>query len=66
MLGFKLCVDNSPDGPFPLWPGGHYVHNFQKQFEMWTRQTTEHFPTLHKSILDELGPREADDVSGCC
>ena len=33
---------------------------------MWTCQTTEHFPTLHQSILDELGPREAGGVSGCC
>ena len=66
MLAFELYVDNSPDAPFPLWPRGHNVHNFQKIFEMWTRQTTEHFSTLHQPILDELGPREADGVSGCC
>jgi len=66
MLAFELCAYNSPDGPFPLWSGGHNVHIFQKQFEMWTCQTTEHFSTLHQSILDELGPREAGGVSGCC
>ncbi|MED6268243.1 hypothetical protein CHARACLAT_020334 [Characodon lateralis] len=37
-------ADNSPDSPFPLWPGGHNVHDFQNEFEMWTHQTTAHFP----------------------
>ena len=46
--------------------GGHDVHIFQKQFEMSTRQTTEHFSTWHQSISNELGPREVDGVSGCC
>ena len=59
-------IDNSVDGPSPLWPGGHNVHDFQKQFEMWTRQTTAHFSTLLQSISDELEPREAGDISGCC
>ena len=66
MLAFELCVHNSPDGPFPLWSGGHDVHIFQKQFEMSTRQTTEHFSTWHQSISNELGPREVDGISGCC
>ena len=66
MLAFELCAYNSPAGSFPLWSGGHDDHSFQKQFEMWTRQTTEHFSTLHQSILDELGPSEAGGVSGCC
>ena len=38
----------------------------KKQFEMSTRQTTEHFSTWHQSISNELGPREVDGVSGCC
>ena len=32
---------------------------------MWTCQTTEHFSTLHQSILGEPGPREANRVSEC-
>ena len=50
MLAFELCGYNSQDGPFPLWSGGHDAHSFQKQFEMWTRQTTEHFSTWQQSI----------------
>ena len=45
---------------------GHNIHDFQKQFETWTRQTTAHFSTLRQSISDELGPREAGNISGCC
>ena len=33
---------------------------------LWSDGSTEHFPTLHQSILDELGPREAGGVSRCC
>ena len=29
MLAFELCTDNSLDGPFPLWPGGHDVQVFK-------------------------------------
>ena len=53
------------EGPFPLQPGGLKSHYFQEQFEMWTHQTTAHFPTLGQSISEELGPREVT-VSGCC
>ena len=66
MLASELCTGNSLDGPFPHWPGGHNVHDFQKQFEMWTCSTTAHFPTLLQSISDELEHREAGDISGCC
>ena len=57
MLSFDLCSDNSLDGPFPLQPGGHYVHDVQKQSDMWT-QTTADFSTLPQSISDELGPEK--------
>ena len=50
MLALELCTDSNLDGPFPLWPRGHYVHDFQKQFEMWTRQTTAHYSTVRQSI----------------
>ena len=38
----------------------------KKQFEIWTGHATAHFFTLCQSIPDELGPREACCVSGCC
>ena len=39
--------------------GGHnYVHDFQKQFEMWTLQATAHSSNLHQSISDEVRPQE--------
>ncbi|XP_061671093.1 RNA-binding protein 26 isoform X2 [Syngnathoides biaculeatus] len=48
-----------PPGTLPpsLPPvAGHDVHNLKKQIEMWTRQTTEDFSTLHQSILDRGPP----------
>lgn len=44
MLAFELCVPNSLYGSFPLWPAGHGVHNFWKQFQMGIHQATEHLP----------------------
>ncbi|MEQ2277661.1 hypothetical protein XENORESO_005978 [Xenotaenia resolanae] len=58
-------ADNILDSPFPSWPGGHNVHDFQKQFEMWTCQTTAHFSTSSQSISDEFGPREAGGIFNC-
>ena len=64
MLAFELCADNNLDGPFPLWPRGHDVHDFHKQFERWIPQPT--FPLCVHPFQNALGPREAADISGCC
>lgn len=44
---FELWDGTNLDGPFPSQDD---VHDFQKQCEMWTHQTTAHFYTLHQSI----------------
>ncbi|MEQ2224745.1 hypothetical protein ILYODFUR_010674 [Ilyodon furcidens] len=44
MLAFELYPDSNLDSASPLWSEGHDMHNFQKQFEMWTLQTKAHFP----------------------
>ena len=59
MLAFELCADNNLNGPVPLWLRGPDVRDFQKPYEMWTRQTTAHFSTMSQSISDKLRPREA-------
>ena len=46
-----LFADNKLDGPSPLCPKGqHSFHDFQKEFHMLTRQTTEQFPPSLQSI----------------
>ncbi|KAI9543618.1 hypothetical protein NQZ68_008665, partial [Dissostichus eleginoides] len=45
-------------------PGGHDVHDFQRQLGMWTHQTTAHFSTLCQSISDELSPEEPAEFLG--
>lgn len=54
MLTFELCPDRNPEFPFPLWPGGHEVHDFQRQSKIWTHQIKALFSTLYQ-ILSELG-----------
>ena len=52
-----LCVHNRD----PLWSGGHDVHIFQKQFEMYRQQNILGISPSQMSS----GP-ENDGVSGCC
>lgn len=36
MLAFELSSDNRLDGTSPVYPGGHSVHDFQKESQIWT------------------------------
>ncbi len=51
MLAFELNADNTLEGVPPLYPGGHGVHDFQQECQIWTRLTIEHFSTLKQSIF---------------
>ncbi len=66
MLAFELNADNTLEGLPPLYPGGHGVCDFQKECQIWTRLTTEHFSTLKQSILNKPWPTGHDDASGPC
>ncbi len=51
------------------WFGGRShsslgVRDFQKECQIWTRLTIEHFSTLKQSILNEPWPTENDGASG--
>lgn len=54
---------------FSLWPRGHSVHEFQKQFTMWTCQKTTlfHFVSGHGGWTQmSSGSRQAGSASGWC
>ncbi len=66
MLAFELKADNTLEGLPTLWPGGHGIHDFQQECQIWTRLTIEHFSTLKQSILNEPWPTGHDGASGPC
>ncbi len=45
-------------------PGGHGIHDFQQECQIWSRLTIDHFSTLKQSILNEPWPTGHDGVSG--
>ncbi len=53
MLAFELNADNTLEGLPPLQPGGHGVHDFLHECQIWTRLTIENFSILKQSILNE-------------
>lgn len=60
LLTSDFC-DNSLDGSIPLYPRGHTVHEFQKQFE--DLRTLFDLGSVH---LRWPWAREVGGVSGCC
>ena len=55
-LDFALFVGNSLDGLFHLLQVESDIRFSKKQAEMWTRLTTEHFPTAFGPSQMTSGP----------
>ncbi len=64
MLAFELNADNTLEGLPPLQPGGHSVHDFQQECQIWTRLTIRTLFHFEQSILNEPWPSGHDGASG--
>lgn len=65
MLAFELVLVTIWMALFPLLSAEHHVHYLYKLYELWTGKIKGHF-CLQQSICEELGPRGALSISGCC
>lgn len=61
MLALKFALVTIWMVPLRSGPKDMGVQDFQRQSEMWTRQTAAYFSTLLQSISDELRSTEVVD-----
>ena len=61
----ELNADNTLEGLPSLYPGRHGIPDYQQECHIWTRLTTDLFPTLKQSILNESWST-GHVVSGSC
>ncbi len=54
VLAFELNADDTLEGLILFYPGGHGIHDFQQECQIWTRLTIEHFSTLKQDKTELL------------